>query len=114
MFIEVTKSKIRRLTITDADLNYVGSIAQYKKVIDVANLIVGEKVQIVNINNIEQLETYVIEGKDWGREAAINSPAVRKAQNGDLIIRFAQINIENAKSLRPEIVSPNETTNKLE
>ena len=80
MLIEVLKSKIHRVTVTDADLNYIGSITLDKKLIDAANLVAGEKVQIVNINNGERLETYVIEGLKASGEVALNGPAARKVQ----------------------------------
>jgi len=86
MLIEVLKSKIHRVTVTDADLNYIGSITIDKKLIDAANLIVGEKVQVVNINNGERLETYVIEGKAGSGEVTLNGPAARKVQKGDVVV----------------------------
>ena len=86
MLIEVLKSKIHRITVTDAELNYIGSITLDKKLINASNLVVGEKVQILNINNGERLETYVIEGSEGGGEVSINGPAARKVQKGDIII----------------------------
>ena len=116
MLIEVLKSKIHRVTVTDADLNYIGSITLDKKLIDAANLVVGEKVQIVNINNGERLETYIIEGLNGSGEVALNGPAARKVQKGDIliIISYAQMDIDSAKSFIPTIVFPNELTNQLD
>ena len=107
MFIEVIAYKADHVTFTDAYLNYIGNILQDK------NLIVGEKVQIENIDNVERLKTYVIENKDWSGEEAIIGPAVQKAEKGDIIISYAQMNMENAKSFSPKSLSPNETINKL-
>ena len=116
MLIEVLKSKIHRVTVTDADLNYIRSITLDKKLIDAANLVVGEKVQIVNINNGERLETYIIEGLKGSGEVTLNGPAARKVQKGDIliIISYAQMDIDSAKSFIPTIVFPNELTNQLD
>ena len=115
MFIEIIKSKIHRVKVTDADLNYVGSITIDSDLIDAANLIVGEKVQVVNVNNGERLETYVIEGEKASGEVTLNGPAARKVQKGDIviIISYAQINLEEAKSFVPTIIFPDEKTNRL-
>ncbi len=116
MLIEVLKSKIHRVTVTDADLNYIGSITLDKKLIEAANLIVGEKVQVVNLNNGERLETYVIEGKSGSGEVTLNGPAARKVQKGDLIIiiSYAQIEFERAKTFKPTIIFPDEKSNLLQ
>ena len=116
MLIDVLKSKIHRVTVTDADLNYIGSITLDKKLIDAANLVVGEKVQIVNINNGERLETYIVEGLKGSGEVTLNGPAARKVQKGDIliIISYAQMDIDSAKSFIPTIVFPNELTNQLD
>tara|TARA_B110000444_G_scaffold250138_1_gene276090 strand:- start:1638 stop:1988 length:351 start_codon:yes stop_codon:yes gene_type:complete len=116
MLIEVLKSKIHRITVTDADLNYIGSITLDKNLIDAANLVVGEKVQIVNINNGERLETYVIEGVKGSGEVSLNGPAARKVQKGDIIIiiSYAQMDLKSAKSFKPTLVFPNELTNQLD
>jgi len=116
MLIEVLKSKIHRVTVTDSDLNYIGSITLDKKLIVAANLIVGEKVQIVNINNGERLETYVIEGKEGSGEVTLNGPAARKVQKGDfiIIISYAQMRVDEAKKFQPTLVFPNEKTNQLQ
>ena len=115
MQIEVLKSKIHRVTVTGADLNYIGSITIDKDLMDAANLIAGEKVQIVNINNGERLETYVIEGERKSGEITLNGPAARKVQKGDVIIviSYCTLAIEEAKKTQPQLVFPNEATNLL-
>jgi len=116
MLIEVVKSKIHRVTVTGADLNYMGSITIDKELIDAANLVVGEKVQVVNINNGARLETYVIEGAPGSGEVTLNGPAARLVQKGDIviIISYAQMDFEAAKSFTPKMLFPNEQTNKLQ
>ena len=115
MIIEIIKSKIHRVKVTDADLNYAGSITIDRDLIEAANLIVGEKVQVVNVNNGERLETYVIEGKKGSGEVTINGPAARKVQKGDIviIISYAQMDLEQARSFKPFMIFPNEETNRL-
>ena len=115
MIIEIIKSKIHRVKVTDADLNYAGSITIDRDLIEAANLIVGEKVQVVNVNNGERLETYVIEGKKGSGEVTLNGPAARKVQKGDvvIIISYAQMDLEEAKSFKPSMIFPNEETNRL-
>ena len=115
MLIEVLKSKIHRFKVTNADLNYIGSITLDKKIVNAANIVIGEKVQVVNINNGERLETDVIEGIENIGDITLNGPAARKVQKGDpiIIISYAQMSVEEAKSLKPVVVFPNEETNKL-
>ncbi|MGC6480224.1 MAG: aspartate 1-decarboxylase [Flavobacteriaceae bacterium] len=115
MQIEVIKSKIHRVRVTHADLNYVGSITIDRDLIDAANLVVGEKVQVVNVNNGERLETYVIEGTAGSGEITLNGPAARKVQAGDIviIIAYARMDMESAKSFTPSLIFPNEQTNRL-
>jgi len=115
MQVEVLKSKIHRVTVTGADLNYIGSITIDKVLMEAANLIAGEKVQIVNVNNGERLETYVIEGERNTGEITLNGPAARKVQKGDIIIiiSYCSLPIEAAKKLQPQLVFPNEATNLL-
>lgn len=115
MLIEVIKSKIHRVKVTDADLSYIGSITVDRDLIDAANFVVGEKVQVVNINNGERLETYIIEGKRASGEVTLNGPAARKAQKGDIIIivGYAQMEIEAAKKFKPTVIFPDENTNRL-
>ena len=108
MIIEVLKSKIHRATITQANLNYIGSISIDENLMDAANLIEFEKVQIVNINNGERLETYVIRGERGTGVISLNGAAARKAQIGDLVIiaSYAQMDFEEAKRHKPSIVFP--------
>ena len=115
MLIEVIKSKIHRVKVTDADLSYIGSITIDRDLVDAANFVVGEKVQVVNINNGERLETYIIEGKRASGEVTLNGPAARKAQKGDtiIIIGYAQMEFEEAKKFKPTIIFPDENTNRL-
>ena len=116
MLIEVLKSKIHRVTVTGAELHYIGSITIDKKLIEAANLVVGEKVQVVNINNGERLETYVIEGTANSGEVTLNGPAARKVQKGDIIIiiSYAQMEFDKAKTFKPTMLFPDEKTNKLQ
>lgn len=115
MNIEVVKSKIHRVTITESDLNYVGSITIDKDLMDAANLIENEKVQVVNINNGARLETYVITGERGTGEICMNGPAARKVAVGDIIIiiSYASMDFEEAKSFEPAIIFPDTATNKL-
>ena len=110
MQIEVVKSKIHRVTVTGAELNYIGSITIDEDLMQASNILEGEKVQIVNINNGERLETYVIKGLRGSKEICLNGPAARKVQKGDLIIiiSYAIMDFENAKSFRPTLIFPNE------
>ena len=108
MRIEILKSKIHRAKITQAELHYVGSITIDEDLMDAANLIEGEKVTVVNINNGERLETYVICGERGSGMVCMNGPAARKAQVGDIviIISYGSIEIEKAKSFKPSIIFP--------
>jgi aspartate 1-decarboxylase len=108
MQIQVLKSKIHRVKITQAELHYVGSITIDEDLMDAANVIENEKVQIFNINNGERLETYVIKGKRGSGQVCLNGPAARKAQIGDLIIiiSYASMDFEDAKKFRPTIIFP--------
>jgi aspartate 1-decarboxylase len=116
MLIEVLKSKIHRVRVTGAELDYIGSITIDKSLMDAANILAGEKVQVVNINNGERLETYVIEGTPNSGEITLNGPAARKVQKGDvvIIISYATIPFENAKSFTPTLIFPNTDTNSLD
>lgn len=115
MYIEVCKSKIHRATVTGADLQYVGSVTIDEDLMDAANLIENEKVQIVNINNGERLETYVIRGERGSGDICLNGPAARKVAVGDviIIISYAMMDFEKAKSWEPHLVFPDTDTNKL-
>ena len=115
MNIEVVKSKLHRVTVSEADLNYIGSITIDEDLMDAANLIENEKVQIVNINNGERLETYVITGERGSGQICMNGPAARKVAVGDIIIviSYASMDIESARSFKPNLVFPDTETNKL-
>ena len=115
MLIEVVKSKIHRVTVTQADLNYVGSITLDEDLMDAANLIENEKVHIVDNNNGERFETYVIKGERSSGVVCLNGAAARKVQPGDVIIimSYAQMDFEEAKKFRPSVVFPDTRTNKL-
>jgi len=115
MFIEVLKSKIHQVTVTDANLNYIGSITIDEDLMDAANLIEHEKVQVLDINNGERLETYVIKGKRGSGEICLNGPAARKAAVGDIIIivSYATIEFNEAKSFKASIIFPDSRTNKI-
>lgn len=108
MRVEVLKSKIHRTKVTQAELHYVGSITIDEKLMEKANLIEGEKVQVVNVNNGERLETYVIKGERDSGIICLNGPAARKAMVGDLvvIISYASMEWEEAKSFKPSVVFP--------
>ncbi|MBK6345283.1 MAG: aspartate 1-decarboxylase [Bacteroidales bacterium] len=108
MMIEVLKSKIHRATITESNLHYIGSIGIDEDLMDAANLIEFEKVQVLNINNGERLETYVIKGERGSGMITLNGAAARKAVAGDLVIiaAFAHMTPEEARSFKPSIVFP--------
>jgi aspartate 1-decarboxylase len=110
MQIEVLKSKIHRAVITEANLNYVGSLTLDENLMEAANLIEGEKIQVVNVNNGERLETYIIRGKRGSGIVCLNGPAARKGMVGDIvvIISYALMDFELAKSFKPWIVFPKE------
>ncbi len=114
MYIEVLKSKIHQAVVTKADLNYVGSITIDLDLIEAADLIAGEKVQIVNNNNGERLETYVIEGERGSGVICLNGAAARKVQKGDelIIISYMLVEKAKAKEVKPILVFPNKQ-NKL-
>ena len=115
MQIQVVKSKIHRVKVTGADLNYIGSITIDEALMEASNLIEGEKVSIVNINNGERLETYVIKGNRNSGEITLNGPAARKVQKGDIIIiiSYGILDFEEAKTFKPSLVFPNENDNSL-
>lgn len=115
MMIEIVRSKLHRIRVTGAELNYIGSITIDEDLIDAAKMVVGEKVQIVNIQNGERFETYIIEGKRGSGEITLNGPAARRVQVGDqiIVIAYGLVNIEKAKNYKPTIVFPNEETNLL-
>jgi aspartate 1-decarboxylase len=110
MEIEVLKSKIHRAVITEANLHYVGSLTLDEDLMDAANLIENEKVQIVNVNNGSRIETYIIKGKRGSGVCCLNGPAARKGAVGDvvIVISYASMDFEKAKSFKPWIIFPNE------
>ena len=115
MFIEVVKSKIHKVKVTQANLNYVGSITIDAALMEASNIIENEKVQIVNINNGERLDTYVIKGERNSGVICLNGAAARKCQVGDIVIimSYATMDFEEAKTFKPTIVFPDTNTNKL-
>jgi len=115
MNIEVVKSKIHKVRVTEANLQYVGSITIDQDLMDAANLIENEKVQVVNINNGERLETYVIKGERGSGSICLNGPAARKAEIGDvvIIISYASMDFEEAKKFKPSFVFPDIATNTI-
>lgn len=115
MQIQVLKSKIHRVKITQADLNYIGSVTIDEDLLEAANMIEGEKVQIVNLNNGERLETYIIKAPAGTGVICLNGPAARKVAVGDLviIISYALMDFEEAKKFKPTVIFPDSETNKL-
>jgi len=116
MLIQVVKSKIHRVKVTQADLNYIGSVTIDEDLMEAANVIEGEKVQIVNINNGERFETYVIKGDRKSGTICLNGPAARRVAMGDIIIiiGYGYMEFEEAKSFKPCLVFPNEETNLID
>lgn len=115
MQIEVLKSKIHKVTITQADLNYIGSITIDEALMEAANLIENEKVHVLNLNNGERIETYVIRGKRNSGIICLNGPAARKAAVGDIVIilSYAYMDFEEAKQHKPILIFPDTRTNRL-
>ena len=115
MMIEVMKSKLHCVRVTEANLNYMGSITIDEDLMDAANLIAGEKVSIVNNNNGERFETYIIKGERGSGCICLNGAAARKVQVGDIVIimSYALMDFEEAKGFKPWVVFPDSTTNKL-
>ena len=115
MLIEVLKSKIHRVSVTEANLNYVGSITIDEALMEAAGMIEGEKVQILDINNGERLETYIIKGRRGCGCICLNGAAARKVAVGDLVIivSYALMDFEEAKSFKPTVIFPDSATNRL-
>jgi len=115
MQVQIVKSKIHRVKVTAADLNYIGSVTIDEDLMDAANIIQGEKVQIVNNDNGERLDTYVIPGPRNSGEITLNGAAARKVSVGDtlILITYAFMNIDEAKVFKPALVFPDEKTNLL-
>lgn len=115
MKIEILKSKLHRVTVTEANLNYIGSITIDEELLDAANLIEFEKVQVVDINNGSRLETYVIKGERGSGVICLNGPAARMVAPGDIVIvmSYALMDFEEAKSFKPSLVFPDTRTNRI-
>ena len=116
MLIQICKSKIHRVRVTQADLNYIGSITIDEALMEAANLVEGERVQVVNCNNGERLETYVIKGLRNSGTICLNGPAARRCQVNDIVIviGYGFMDFEEAKSFKPALVFPNEQTNLID
>jgi aspartate 1-decarboxylase len=110
MQIEILKSKVHRAVITEANLNYVGSLTLDEDLMDAANLIENEKIQVVNVNNGSRIETYLIKGKRRSGVCCLNGPAARQGAAGDvvIIISYATMDFEEAKKFKPSLVFPKE------
>ncbi len=115
MFIEVVKSKIHQVKVTEANLYYIGSITIDEDLMEAANIIENERVHIVNINNGERLDTYVIKGERGSGQICLNGPAARKCTVGDTIIimSYASMDFEEAKKFKPSVIFPDTETNRL-
>ena len=110
MQIQILKSKVHRAVITEANLNYVGSLTLDEDLMDAANLIAHEKIQVVNVNNGERIETYIIKGQRGSGVVCLNGPAARKGAEGDIviIISYALMDFDEAKTFTPTVVFPRE------
>ena len=115
MLLNILKSKIHRVTVTEANLNYIGSITIDQDLLDAANILEGERVYIVNNNNGERFDTYTISGERGSGVVCLNGAAARKVQPGDIVIimAYAQMTPEEAKEFRPSVIFPDTKTNKL-
>ena len=115
MLITVMRSKLHRLTVTEADLNYIGSITLDSDLLEASGLVEGEKVQIVNVNNGERIETYTIKGERGSGQVCLNGPAARRCQPGDIIIviAYGMMTVEEAHNFTPTVVFPDTATNKI-
>ncbi len=115
MTIEVLRAKLHRITITEANVDYIGSITLDRDLVDAAGLVEGEKVHVLNVQNGSRLVTYVILGERGSGQVCLNGPAALKANVGDVVIvvAYAHISLEEAKHFQPKVVFPDERTNKL-
>jgi aspartate 1-decarboxylase len=115
MLLEILKSKIHRVSVTEANLNYIGSITIDEDLVEAAGLYENEKVTIVNINNGERIDTYVIRGERGSGKICLNGAAARKFEVGDLVIimAYAQMTPEEASTFKPKVVFPDSITNKI-
>ena len=116
MLVQVVKSKIHRVRVTQADLDYIGSVTIDEDLLDASNLIEGENVQIVDVNNGERIETYIIKGDRGSGVICLNGPAARRVAVGDIIIiiGYGYMDFEEAKYFKPTFVFPNEETNRID
>tara|TARA_B100000927_G_scaffold290268_1_gene288699 strand:+ start:2054 stop:2398 length:345 start_codon:yes stop_codon:yes gene_type:complete len=110
MKIEVLKSKIHKVRVTEADINYIGSISIDESLMEASNLVIGEKVQVLNLTNGERLETYVIKGEKNSGDICINGPAAKKISKGDevIIVSYALVDFSDAKNFNPTVIFPKE------
>lgn len=115
MQIQVVKSKIHRVTVTEANLNYIGSITIDENLMDAANIVAGERVFIVDNNNGERLDTYTIPGERGSGVICLNGAAARKVQPGDVVIimAYALMDIDEARNFKPAVIFPDTDTNRL-
>ena len=115
MYIEVLKSKIHRASVTEANLDYVGSVTVDEELLEAAGMIEGEKVSVLNINNGERIETYIIKGLRGSGQICLNGAAARKFAVNDivLILSYALMDFEEAKTFKPRIIFPDTATNRL-
>ena len=115
MLINVMRAKLHRLTVPQADLHYIGSISLDPDLVEAAGLVEGEKVQIVNINNGERIETYVILGERGTGQVCLNGPAARRVQPGDvvIVIAYGMMTVEEARGFEPTVLFPDTATNRL-
>lgn len=115
MWIDVVRAKIHRVTVTEADLNYAGSITLDPDLMDASGILVGEKVQVVNINNGERLWTYVIQGERGSGSVCLNGPAARKMMVDDivLVIAYASMSVDEARDFEPTIIFPDTASNRI-
>ncbi len=115
MTIEVLRAKLHRVTVTEADINYIGSITLDEDLVDAAGFVEGEKVQVLNVNNGDRLYTYVIKGPRGTGVVCLNGPAARRVSVGDIVIvvAYAHMTLEEAKAFKPTVVFPDERTNRL-
>lgn len=115
MTIEVLRAKIHRITITEADVDYIGSITLDRDLMDASGMVAGEKVHVLNVNNGNRLVTYIIPGERGTGQVCLNGPAARQASVGDVVIvaAYAHMTLEEAKEFKPTVIFPDERTNKL-
>lgn len=115
MTIEVLRAKLHRITITEADVDYIGSITLDRDLMDAAGMVAGEKVHVLNVNNGNRLVTYIIPGERGSGQVCLNGPAALQASVGDVVIvvAYAHMTLEEAKDFKPTVVFPDERTNKL-